>query len=98
MSGRSFPVEFEINDDQPKEVKGKEYNIKVGRIELSRTSYLTYIQKLLGDSEDTLWAVVICSLAADRVSWLRSPACSRMSDDEYLCNFIGSSRGLSFVW
>ena len=33
ISGRSFPVEFEIKDDQPKEVKGKEYNIKVCEIE-----------------------------------------------------------------
>jgi len=29
ISGQSFAVEFEINDDQPKEVKGKEYNIKI---------------------------------------------------------------------
>ena len=30
ISGRSFPVEFEIIDNQPKEVKGNIYNIKVG--------------------------------------------------------------------
>ena len=29
ISGRSFPVEFEIRDDQPQDVKGKVYNIKV---------------------------------------------------------------------
>ncbi|CAH3161509.1 unnamed protein product [Porites evermanni] len=29
ISGRSFPLEFEIIDDQPKEVKGKKYNIKI---------------------------------------------------------------------
>ena len=29
ISGTSFPVEFEIKDDQPQDVKGKVYNIKV---------------------------------------------------------------------
>jgi len=29
ISGRSFPVEFEIKDDQPQDVKGNVYNIKV---------------------------------------------------------------------
>ena len=29
ISGRTFPVEFEIRDDQPQDVKGKVYNIKV---------------------------------------------------------------------
>lgn len=29
ITGRSFPVEFEIKDDQPQDVKGKVYNIKV---------------------------------------------------------------------
>lgn len=29
ISGRSFPVEFEIIDNQPKEVKGNIYNIKI---------------------------------------------------------------------
>ncbi|XP_078349801.1 uncharacterized protein LOC144634653 [Oculina patagonica] len=29
ITGRSFPVEFEIKDDQPQEVKGKVYNIKI---------------------------------------------------------------------
>jgi len=29
ISGRSFPVEFEIKDDQSQDVKGKVYNIKV---------------------------------------------------------------------
>lgn len=29
ISGRSFPVEFEIIDNQPKEVKGNIYNIKL---------------------------------------------------------------------
>jgi len=29
ISGRSFPVEFEIKDEQPQDVKGKVYNIKI---------------------------------------------------------------------
>ena len=29
ITGRSFPVEFEIKDDQPQDVKGNVYNIKV---------------------------------------------------------------------
>lgn len=29
VSTRSFPVEFEVKDDQPKEIRGKEYNIKI---------------------------------------------------------------------
>ena len=29
INGRSFPVEFEIKDDQPQDVKGKVYKIKV---------------------------------------------------------------------